>query len=476
MWSRAARNRIALAAVALLLIGIGAAALACGESPKLVQDAIGEDPIAAKAAIAALRAQGPAGLSRLMRVQAENAAFTQMKCSAETPEEQARAMRIEAAVDAVAAQKDASRSGLYWYTDLEQAKAAAAREGKPILSLRLLGNLDSEFSCANSRFFRTALYADADVSKALRERFVLHWKSVRPVPKVTIDMGDGRTICRTITGNSIHYVLDAQGRPVDALPGLYGAKAFLRGLDDAAREELELRKCGGDANARSARLAQWHADRVSATETAWSQDLRSLGMTDGTVASGIRDFAIYAPPNGTPPSALSAAARVVSKTKVEWNIVRALAPRFAALEASTGDFAWNRIAALPAHAEDGKLGEGSRAMVRAKQAAAAPSARAAGLLTVGKALQEDPVLRVIRTFERSVAEDTVRNEYGFHRKIHEWFAARVTDTTATDAGALDRLNEGVYADLFLTPSSDPWLGLVPEDAYSALEAAGVTAR
>jgi hypothetical protein len=109
-----------------------------------------------------------------------------------------------------------------------------------------------------------------------------------------------------------------------------------------------------------------------------------------------------------------------------------------------------RIAALPAHAEDGRLGEGSRAMVRAKQATAAPSARAAGLLTVGKALQEDPVLRVIRTFERSVAEDTVRNEYGFHRKIHEWFATRAPETLAQDAGALDRLNERVYSELFLT--------------------------
>src|SRR6478672_6182351 len=157
--NRTARNRIALAAVALLLIGIGAAALACGESPRLVQDAIGEDPAAAKAAIAALRAQGPAGLRRLMRLRAQNAAFTRAKCAPETPQELARAKRIEAAIDAVAGQKDASASGLYWYTDLEQAKAAAASEGKPILSLRLLGNLDSEYSCANSRFFRAVLYA-----------------------------------------------------------------------------------------------------------------------------------------------------------------------------------------------------------------------------------------------------------------------------------------------------------------------------
>jgi hypothetical protein len=470
----AVRNRLVLTAVALLAVAIGAAALACGESPKLVQDAVGEDPAAAKAAVATLRAQGPAGLRRLIYASDLDTALT-TRNSAPTPAEIARGKRFAAAIDAVAAQKDASASRLYWYTDFDQAKAAAAREGKPILSLRLLGNLDSEFSCANSRFFRTVLYADAEVGKALRDRFVLHWKSVRPVPKVTIDMGDGRTICRTITGNSIHYVLDAQGRVVDALPGLYGAKPFLRGLDAAEREERELRKAGGDVNARAARLAQWHGDRVAATETAWSQDLRSLGMTDGPVPvkPRMRVVTIEGTKIGNPPSALVAAPLAPSKVAVEWNIVRALAPRFAALETSTDIWVWTGIAALPPHAEDGRLGEGSRAMVRAKQATRAPSARAAGLLTVGKALQEDPVLRVTNTFERSVAEDTVRNEYGFHRKIHEWFATRAPDTTAAeDPGALDRLNERVYSELFLTPSSDPWLGLVPDDAYSALEGRG----
>jgi hypothetical protein len=38
---------------------------------------------------------------------------------------------------------------------------------------------------------------------------------------------------------------------------------------------------------------------------------------------------------------------------------------------------------------------------------------------------------------------------------------------------VDRLNERVYAELFLTPSSDPWLGLAPRDAYSALDGDGI---
>ncbi|HIK07899.1 MAG TPA: hypothetical protein IGS40_24950 [Trichormus sp. M33_DOE_039] len=35
------------------------------------------------------------------------------------------------------------------------------------------------------------------------------------------------------------------------------------------------------------------------------------------------------------------------------------------------------------------------------------------------------------------------------------------------------LNEKVYAQLFLTPSSDPWLGLAPSDAYSAIDNDGL---
>jgi hypothetical protein len=140
---------------------------------------------------------------------------------------------LREALDRLCQQRDCYASRLYWYPDLEKAKAAAAKSGKPILSLRLLGNLDQDLSCANSRFFRVALYPNTEVSKVLRDRFILHWQSVRPVPKVTIDFGDGRKLERTLTGNSIHYVLDASGRPIDAIPGLYGPQAFLRQLQQS---------------------------------------------------------------------------------------------------------------------------------------------------------------------------------------------------------------------------------------------------
>ena len=54
-----------------------------------------------------------------------------------------------------------------------------------------------------------------------------------------------------------------------------------------------------------------------------------------------------------------------------------------------------------------------------------------------------------------------------HSKLYQWL---MRDPARED---LQKLNEKVYADLFLTPSSDPWLGLVSTDVYTALDNGGV---
>ncbi len=116
---------------------------------------------------------------------------------------------------------------LPWLTDRVAAQERARATGRPILSLRLLGRLDELRSCANSRFFRTHLYPDPVIHALMRDRFVLHWESVRAVPIVTIDFG-GRRIEKPITGNSLHLVLDAEWRPRDVLPGMVDPPTFAR--------------------------------------------------------------------------------------------------------------------------------------------------------------------------------------------------------------------------------------------------------
>ena len=210
--------------------------------------AIAPDPAAANAACDALRAEGPAGLDAL--IEEHEAVLAHGATDPLWP-------RVTRAIDKVAAQKDAYASRLYWYTDLEQAKAAARASGKPILSLHTSGRLDQEGK-------RTSLYADPRVSALLRERFVLHWESERPAEKVTIDLGDGRKVERDFKGAGVHWVLDADGRPVDAMPDAVGANALQAELRDDADLERSLR--GLTPSQRASKLVRHHAIRRAVLE------------------------------------------------------------------------------------------------------------------------------------------------------------------------------------------------------------------
>ena len=83
------------------------------------------------------------------------------------------------------------------------------------------------------------------------------------------------------------------------------------------------------------------------------------------------------------------------------------------------------------------------------------------------AQQNEQFTRLVRNFERYIALDTVRNEYLMHIKLHAWLTAPAFRNN------LAGLNEQVYSELFLTPRSDPWLGLFSPDTYTALENGGV---
>lgn len=74
--------------------------------------------------------------------------------------------------------------------------------------------------------------------------------------------------------------------------------------------------------------------------------------------------------------------------------------------------------------------------------------------------------RTLERFEGLIALDTVKNEYRLHSQIHRWFLQ------GGDTRNVETLNERVYAELFQTPSSDPWLGLASADTYTALANGG----
>jgi hypothetical protein len=331
-----------------------------------------------------LRAAGPSGL-RVLLAAKDRASLTEE----ETP-------RVEAAIDRVAGQRYGHLSRLYWYTDLEAAKADAQRTGRPILSLRLLGRLTDELSCANSRFFRTVLYVHPEIANELERGFVLHWSTEREAPVITIDFGDGRTLKRTITGNSIHYVLDQKGRVLDAIPGLYAPADFLVRL-------------------REAKLVQ-HEQRVQAILQDWSSERTIV-------------------------PAKQAMFLATSKARIEAPMI--MTPR--ELEEATAESDWDRMAAR----HPVTFAAETRALMRRENPALAPEVFDA----------------MIARFERSIARDTVQNELLLHRRIHERLAA-------SPLPAMEDFNRWVYAEIFQTPASDPWLGLHDDTIYTGLDRAG----
>jgi hypothetical protein len=435
---------------------------ACGGTPQMyAQWVLSTNAALATNAMTMLRGFGKEGLQALLSAHEQLIA----KHNANDPQWQ----RLRVALDVVGAQRDCSASRLFWHTNFNDAKAEAQRSGKPILSLRLLGRLDEELSCANSRFFRTTLYANKEVSDYLRDHFVLHWQSVRPVPRITIDMGDGRKIERTITGNSIHYVLGTNGEVLDALPGLYGPRAFLEKLERAESLFGSLRFQHGSAHDQY--IAEFHLQELRAVTQRWQNDLGRINATTAISHPATMNGISAAPANGTRisnaimsivfPNAAAAMPLTASKADVELPMLRALVPRRAELERSMNDETWAKIAAL--HPEDGSLDANSVALIRAKTMNAKDAMR----LALSKSRVEDPMLKMIQNLQRSISEDTVRNEYTFHAKIHEWLAAAGTSRE------VDSLNRRVYTELFLTPDTDPWLGLAPTDTFSALENSGL---
>ncbi|HEV7668622.1 MAG TPA: hypothetical protein VGS22_08870 [Thermoanaerobaculia bacterium] len=415
-------------AVADVANGVAATPLA-----DLAGKALWNYPESADVAIQALRAAGPAGIDALLAADRtrgdrtiDDAEFGQV-------------------LDRVCAQRDCAASHLYWYTDLDAARAAAQAEGKPILSLRLLGRLDEEFSCANSRFFRTVLYADPQISRLLRERFILHWQSVRPVPKITIDMGDGRSLSGTITGNSIHYVLDSRGRLLDALPGLLGPAAFLRDLTDL--DQVAAVAAGLEDAALAWLSSQRHGEQARLLSGTLSADLdRYQKWLRGPArhrAGKAEAQVVPAELAGDPPTAVEASTLAMSKGGIEMRFLNVLFPPTPGAQWGA-DIPWAGVANY--HRADWQLDDAARERLRQKMAlGAGPEAE-----------------RMAANFESLLSLDTVRNELGLHAVLHDWLAGEVATVD------LDAFNERVYAELFLTPSSDPWLGLNPEDVFTGL--------
>ena len=383
------------------------------EVPTLAVAAIAGD----QDAVASLRALGQPGLDQLVKLRRELSSVPPLFFGPQTPAVKAWEAAWEALLDNVARQRYASASGLYWYTDFEAAKAEARLQKKPILSLRLLGALDSDFSCANSRFFRTILYPDPAIAQALHDGWILHWESVREVPKITIDFGDGRVLRRTITGNSLHYAMTADGEVTEIMPGMVGPTTFLTWL--TAARELTHEVAALPPATRIARIAAHLANDYDVRLTAWRAALRQVGIRSR------RDYG--------------------------------------SLVAATDAKALDQLAALKGPVT--VSAEATRLIGALMPGWSARSAELAMPLAVTKSRTEVGLLRQVSPVEGTLAKDEVQNELVLKTHI----AQLMLDNPERLSGdRVVELTQVIYAAAFLTPLDDPWLGLAPEDIFTGL--------
>lgn len=428
-----------LASILVLCLSFSALAFAA-TAEELAANAVSNDKDLATASIAELRAMGRVGLDALFTKYAVE--IDRFKKTGEVDENW---LRISQALDTVAMQKDDYASQLFWYTDIEEAKRVADKQNKPILSLRLLGNLNEEFSCANSRLFRALLYPNAEISKYLRDNYILHWRSIRPAPRVTIDFGDGRKIERTITGNSIHYILNEDGTIIDALPGLYSPRAFLKYLVDGR----ETSKVVGNFPAASRARALMRYRQMSFDQIKQKRD-KSVAYAKVELKETPVDPTILAAPSALIAAPLATAKMVVTD---EYSILRVY-DDFAKFEPAVTFSDWNKLAKL--YSPDLKIDENSLAFIRRQNAKTG--------------LTESEFKGLLAKLDSFVALDTTRNDFLYHTKIYEWLNAnRGTES-------LETFNDRVYADIFKTPGTDKWLGLYSSDVYTALDGNGIIGK
>jgi hypothetical protein len=106
------------------------------------------------------------------------------------------------------------------------------------------------------------LFSRPDVSTFVNSNFEPVWVSVRPVPLVHIDFGNGKVLTRTLHGNIATYVCTAEGEVLDIVAGIYVPSVY---IDRLAQARLLAGYVDQEGKTKRAeRLVAYHKGQVSA--------------------------------------------------------------------------------------------------------------------------------------------------------------------------------------------------------------------
>lgn len=106
------------------------------------------------------------------------------------------------------------------------------------------------------------LFSHAETAEWIGGRFEAAWRTLRPVPVIRVDFGDGREVTRTLHGNVVTWVCTPDGEVVDGLPGLYDAATYRARLEEIAK--VAARVADLTPAERRAAMDDYHRARGSA--------------------------------------------------------------------------------------------------------------------------------------------------------------------------------------------------------------------
>jgi len=132
--------------------------------------------------------------------------------------------------------KKTNVNGIGWHDSAQAAFAEAKKSDKPVLLMSMFGKLDEDMPCANARTLRATLFNDPEFKELVSNDVIPAWEMVRAVPKVEIDLGDGKKIKRTVRGNAVMYLCNSSGKVIDAFPGVYTKEDFMPMIRESIRE------------------------------------------------------------------------------------------------------------------------------------------------------------------------------------------------------------------------------------------------
>jgi hypothetical protein len=130
------------------------------------------------------------------------------------------------------------------------------------------------------------LFSKGYVANFINKNFEPVWESVRPVPIVRIDFGNGTVLARTLHGNIATYVCTAEGQVLDILPGIYEPESYLHALGQFMLLHNYVVRAKDPG---AVRLREYHHGQAQALKEnqAPPQFVNSAGMTKASIERSI---------------------------------------------------------------------------------------------------------------------------------------------------------------------------------------------